>query len=220
MFAGHLAVAFGAKTVAPKVPLSLLIGASFGIDILWPVFLLMGIESVAIDPGNTAFTALDFISYPWSHSLLMVLGWGLLLGVLAYRFGISRKGAIITGSVLISHWLLDWITHRPDLPLWPGGSTTGMGLWNSVLGTYLVEGSLLAMAVFLYSRTVAFKGWQGRIAFYSLLLLVLSIWASQPFSPPPPDAQAVAIVGLTMLLLPFWGMWIERNSVFREIHAA
>lgn len=218
MFAGHLAVAFGAKSIAPKVPLSLLIGASFGIDILWPIFLLMGIESVAIDPGNTAFTALDFISYPWSHSLLMVLGWGLLLGAIAFRFGISRKGAIITGSVLASHWLLDWITHRPDLPLWPGGSETGMGLWNSVLGTYLVEGSMMALAIIMYSRSVVFKGWQGRIAFYSLLFLVLFIWGSQPFSPPPPDVQAVAFVGLTMLLLPFWGMWIERNSLPRDIH--
>jgi len=220
MFAGHLAMAFGAKSVAPKVPLSLLVGASFGIDILWPIFLLLGIESVTVDPGNTAFTALEFISYPWSHSLLMVLGWGVLLGALAFRFGISRKGAIITGSVLVSHWILDWITHRPDLPLWPGGSVTGLGLWNSLIGTYVLEGSFLVFAVFVYLRSVSFKGGQGRIAFYSLLLLVLFIWASQPFSPPPPDAQAVAMVGLTMLLLPFWGMWIERNTVLKDLNAA
>lgn len=213
-------MAFGAKSVAPKVPLSLLVGASFGIDILWPIFLLLGIESVTVDPGNTAFTALEFISYPWSHSLLMVLGWGVLLGALAFRFGISRKGAIITGSVLVSHWILDWITHRPDLPLWPGGSVTGLGLWNSLIGTYVLEGSFLVFAVFVYLRSVSFKGGQGRIAFYSLLLLVLFIWASQPFSPPPPDAQAVAMVGLTMLLLPFWGMWIERNTVLKDLNAA
>ncbi len=220
MFAGHLAVAFGAKSAAPKVPLSLLIGASFGIDILWPIFLLLGIESVAVDPGNTAFTALNFTSYPWSHSLVMVLGWGLLLGVVALRLGISRRGAVTTGLVVVSHWLLDWITHRPDLPLWPGGSVTGLGLWNSLIGTYLVEGSFLALAVILYSRSVTFIGWQGRLAFYSLVLLVLFIWASQPFSPPPPDAQAIAFVGLTMLLLPFWGMWIEKNARLNTIHSA
>ena len=220
MFAGHLAVAIGAKSVAPKLPLSLLIGASFGIDILWPIFLLMGIETVAVDPGNTEFTSLDFLSYPWSHSLLMVLIWGTLSALLAYRFGVSKKGAIVVGSVLTSHWLLDWITHRADLPIWPGGFMTGAGLWNSILGTFLVEGSLLVIAVILFRRSFEIVGWQGKLAFISLLTLVTVIWGSQPYSPPPPDAHAVALVGLTMLLLPIWGMWIERNTNVKPNHAA
>jgi hypothetical protein len=64
MFIGHLAVALGAKSLAPRVPLAWLVGAAFGLDLLWPVFLQLGFEHVRIDPGNTAFTPLDFESYP------------------------------------------------------------------------------------------------------------------------------------------------------------
>jgi len=103
MFVGHLAMALGAKSVDRRVPLSLLIGASFGIDLLWPVFLLIGFEAVEIDPGNTAFTPLDFVSYPWSHSLVTVLGWGVLLGLIAHRFGITRKEATLVGGLVVSH---------------------------------------------------------------------------------------------------------------------
>jgi hypothetical protein len=76
MFAGHLAVALGAKTVEPRVPLAALVAAAFGLDVLWPVLVLAGLETVRIQPGITAFTPLDFASYPWSHSLLMSVAWG------------------------------------------------------------------------------------------------------------------------------------------------
>lgn len=216
MFVGHLAVAVGAKSVARTVPLPLLIGASFGIDLLCPIFLLFGIETVAIDPGNTAFTALAFVSYPWSHSLLMTLFWGALLGVIAYRFGLPRKGSILVGAVLLSHWILDWLTHSPDLPLWPGGTLVGLGLWNSIPATLVVEGLLVAVAVTLYLRAFEFKGWQGRLAFSSLLILTVIIWAGLPFLPPPPDTQAIALVALSIWLLPLWGIWIEKNVTARS----
>ena len=74
MFVGHLAVALGAKRAAPRVPLAVLVAAAFALDLLWPLMLLAGIESVRIDPGNTAFTPLAFDHYPWSHSLATVLG--------------------------------------------------------------------------------------------------------------------------------------------------
>lgn len=211
MFVGHLAAALGAKTVAREAPLPLLIGASFGIDILWPVLLLLGVESVVIDPGNTAFTALDFEWYPWSHSLLMVLVWGMLLAGVVRLAGGSLRVATVSGGVLVSHWVLDWVTHRPDLPLWPGGTQAGLGLWNSIPGTFLVEGLLLVVALVLFFRAVEITRWQGHVALWSLTGLSVFIWASQPFSPPPPNALAIAIVGLTMLLLPLWGWWIERN---------
>ena len=212
MFAGHLAVALGAKSVDRRVPLGLLIGASFGIDILWPILLLVGAESVVVDPGNTAFTALDFVSYPWSHSLLMVLVWSALLGFMATRFKVSRRGAWLVGGLVVSHWVLDWITHRPDLPLWPGGLQTGLGLWNSIPGTFVVEGTLLAVGTWLYIRSRTFHGWKPWFALGSLLALVVVIWASGPFAPPPPGETAIAYVGLSMLLLPLWGWWIDRSA--------
>lgn len=216
MFAGHLAVALGAKSIDRSAPLFWLIGASFGIDMLWPIFLMIGVESVEIDPGNTAFTPLDFVSYPWSHSLLMVLGWSLLLGFLVYRSGLSKRTSLLIGGLVTSHWVLDWVSHRPDLPLWPGGQMTRLGLWNSVPATLIVEGAMFGLGVFLFLQTVELNGRKGMLALYSLLLLVVAIWASQPFSPPPPNAGAIAVVGLSMFLLPLWGMWIEKNSSLKE----
>lgn len=212
MFAGHLAVALGAKSMDERTSLSLLIGASFGIDLLWPVFLLIGIESVEIDPGNTAFTPFNFVSYPWSHSLLAVIVWATLVFFFAKRFGVSKRGSLLAGALVISHWVLDWLTHRPDLPLWPSGPQTGLGLWNSISMTLIVEGSILLLTTVLFLRSIKPQGWKGKVAFFSLLALVTVIWASGPFSPAPPNSEAVALVGLSMILLPLWGMWIDRTS--------
>jgi hypothetical protein len=80
MFIGHFGVALAAKKAAPRVPLGFLILASTWIDLIWPIFLLLGIEQVRIAPGDTAFTPLEFTHYPYTHSLLFVIGWGILLG--------------------------------------------------------------------------------------------------------------------------------------------
>lgn len=146
MFVGHLAVARGSKRLEPRVPLGASVAAAFGLDLLWPIFLLLGLETVRVNPGDTSFTNLAFDSYPWSHSLLMVVGWA-GLGAFFGRglFGSWRSGMVLGGLVL-SHWVLDWFTHRPDLQLWPSGPMVGLGLWNSVPGTILVEASLLLVA--------------------------------------------------------------------------
>lgn len=153
MFVGHLAVALASKRVAPKVSLGWLVGASFGLDLLWPVLLLAGVEHVRIDPGNTAFTPLAFDAYPWSHSLLMVLFWAMVVGGVAASRLQSRSAGTLVGVLVVSHWVLDWISHRPDLPLWPGGPVAGLGLWNTIAGTILVEGALFVAGIELYRRT-------------------------------------------------------------------
>lgn len=211
MFVGHLAVAIGAKPLAPRIPLGWLVGASFGLDLLWPVFLLVGIEQVRIDPGNTAFTPLAFDDYPWSHSLGMVLLWGGLAAALAaFRLKNSRAGVIV-GAVLISHWVLDFMTHRPDMPVWPNGPKVGLGLWNSVAGTLIVEGALFAIGIVLYCRAFPPKDGVGRWAFVALIVFTGLIWGSGPWSPPPPNVSAVALVALAMWIFPIWAAWIERH---------
>ena len=139
MFIGHHAAAFAAKGVAPRISLGTLFAATMWLDLVWPVLLLTGAEHVRIDPGNTAFTPLDFVSYPITHSLVAVLGWG-LAAVILYRI-VRRpwREALVVGAGVVSHWLLDFLTHRPDLPLWPGGPKVGLGLWNSVPATIGVE---------------------------------------------------------------------------------
>jgi membrane-bound metal-dependent hydrolase YbcI (DUF457 family) len=211
MFVGHLAVALAAKRTAPRVSLGWLVGASFGIDLLWPILLLTGAERVVIDPGNTAFTPLDFESYPWSHSLLMVGVWAVLVGAIARRRLGDLRGALVVGGLVVSHWVLDWLTHRPDLPLWPSGPVTGLGLWNSVAGTLVVEGVMFAAGIVAYVSATRATSRVGTWALVGLITLTGAIWISGPWSAPPPGATAIAVVGLAMWLFPLWAAWIDRH---------
>ena len=139
MFIGHFAVGFAAKRFAPRSSEAVLLAAPVLADMLWPVFLLLGWEQVRIDPGNTRYTPLDFVSYPWSHSLLMLCVWATVFGGTYYAITRYRAGAIAIWIGVVSHWVLDWVTHRPDMPLYPGGALYGLGLWNSIAGTMGVE---------------------------------------------------------------------------------
>jgi hypothetical protein len=212
MFVGHLAVALGAKTAQPRAPLAVYVAAAFGLDLLWPIFLLLGMERVRIQPGATAFTPLDFVSYPWSHSLLMSLAWAALATVVAARFAGTRGAALLIGLVVVSHWVLDWVTHIPDLPLWPGGPRAGLGLWDSIAATVAVEGLLIAAAAVAYARAMPARDRIGSWAFWLFILTVTAIWISGPFSPPPPSVNAVIAVTLLLApILPAWAAWIDRH---------
>src|SRR5687768_3408377 len=211
MFVGHFAVALGAKRVAPRVPLSLLVIAAIGLDLIWPLLLLAGVETVRIDPGNTAFTPLAFDSYPWSHSLVMAVVWGAALALVASSRLRSAADAAIVGAAVVSHWVLDYVTHRPDMPLWPGGDVFGLGLWNSIPGTLIVEGLLFGAAVVAYARAFPARDAIGRWAFRALIGMMTVMWATSPWSPPPPSVMAIAVVGLAMWLFPLWAGWIERH---------
>ena len=103
MFVGHLAVALGAKNIEPELPLGATVAAAFALDLVWPILLLAGIEVVRVSPGDTAFTNLAFESYPWTHSLALVLGWS-VLGVLVAKgiFGSWRSGLVL-GALILSH---------------------------------------------------------------------------------------------------------------------
>lgn len=211
MFAGHLGVALAAGAAQRRAPLSALVAASFGLDLVWPVLLLAGVERVSVEPGNTAFTPLAFDYYPWSHSLLMAAVWGGLAGAVLYGLGRSRRLSLLVAAVVLSHWILDFVTHRPDLPLWPGGIKLGLGLWNSLPGTIFVEGALFLGAVGMYVRARPARDGVGRWAFRGLVSLVGVIWITQPWSPPPPGPNAVAVVTLALWIFPWWAAWIERH---------
>ena len=153
MFVGHLGLAFAGKRIRPELSLGWYVAAATAFDLLWPIFLLLGIEHVRIVPGATAFNPLVFGYYPWSHSLLMGVSWGLLLGGLAWWSSGSRPAAALVGLLVLSHWLLDFIVHAPDLPLWPGSSPRfGVGLWNSIPGTFVVEGAIWIAGLIFYFR--------------------------------------------------------------------
>lgn len=217
MFAGHAAVALAARPRLPRHSLGRLFAAAFLIDLIWPVLLLLDIEHVAIDPGNTAFTPLYFASYPWSHSLLMAIGWGIAFAALTLRRLSPWREFTWLTALVVSHWLLDMLTHAPDLPLTPGLSTRiGLGLWNSVPLTLLVEGAFLAGGVAIYARQTTARDRTGEAAVWSLLALIVVIWVAGPFSPPPPSERAIGLVGLLMWLFPLWAGWADRHRSLRH----
>ncbi|MGE5233092.1 MAG: metal-dependent hydrolase [Acidobacteriota bacterium] len=212
MFVGHFALGFAAKRVAPRTSLGTLLAAAQALDLLWPALVLAGVERVRIAPGATAFTPLDFESYPWSHSLLMAAVWALLCGGLYFALRRSWRGALVVGGLVASHWLLDLLTHRPDLPLAPGGGPLyGLGLWYSIAGTYLVELGLFAVGVTVYAAGSRPRDRVGVWALWSLVGLLLLVYLPGPFAPPPPSAPAIAGAGLGIWLFVFWGAWIDRH---------
>lgn len=211
MFVGHLAVALGAKKVDAGVPLGAAVAAAFGLDLIWPVLLLLGFETVRVNPGDTAFTNLAFDAYPWSHSLLMVVIWSGIVACIGRRLLGSWRSGTVLGGLVLSHWVLDVVAHRPDLPLWPGGPLMGLGLWNSIPGTILVEACLLAGGLWIYLSATASQDRIGTAALWSLVALTGAIWVSQPWAPLPDSATAVAGGALILWLLPPWAAWIERH---------
>lgn len=220
MFIGHFAVSFASKRIAPAVSLGTLFLAAQLADLLWPTFVLLGLESFVISPGATAVTPLDFVSYPYSHSLAALALWGALLGLFYRALRRDRTGAIVLAVVVVSHWVLDVITHRPDMPLAFGGTRFGLGLWYSVPGTVLVEGAMFLSAVAIYVRATHARHRVGRVALWALVGALLVIYAGNIFSPPPPSVAAVSWAAQGMWLLVAWAYWVDRHRVVRQVHGS
>ena len=217
MFLGHFGVGFGAKAVAPKTSLGTLFLAAQFTDLLWPSLLLVGLEKVEIVPGITRVTPLDFTEYPITHSLVAVLMWAAIFGAAYFLLKRYRIGAWVCGAAVISHWILDLLTHRPDLPLIPGGaSRVGLGLWNSLPATLVVELGIFAVGVWLYLRTTQPKDRVGSIALWALVGFLLVAYFGNLFGSPPPNTTALAWVGQAQWLLVIWGFWIDRHRTTRE----
>ena len=212
MYIGHFALGFAAKKVAPKPSLGTLFLATQFLDLLWPLLLLLGWEQVLIEPGNTAVTPLNFTHYPISHGFLSALIWGVLIGGIYWVVKKDLKTGLWLGLLVVSHWVLDLFTHRPDLPLLPGlDIKVGLGLWNSLLGTLLVEGGLFAVGVYLYATSTQAKNKTGRWALWGLVAFFIITYLGNLFGPPPPAVEPIVYIGLLQWLLIVWAYWIDRN---------
>jgi membrane-bound metal-dependent hydrolase YbcI (DUF457 family) len=212
MFIGHFAVGFASKKVAPRANLAVLIAAPLLLDILWPFFLLLGWEEVRIDPGNTRFTPLDFAYYPWSHSLLMSVVWATAFALIYLVVTRYRAGAAVIWIGVVSHWILDWITHRPDMPLYPGSGLYGLRLWNSIAGTLAVELLMFAIGIWLYAGVTRARDRIGRWAFIAYVVLLLFLYIGDRFSSLPASAVEIAWAGIVaeVILIP-WAWWFDRH---------
>ena len=212
MFIGHFGTGLAAKKLDSKISLGTLFLAAQFIDLLWPIFLLLGIEKVIIEPGNTSFTPLNFISYPYSHSLFGVLIWSLLFGSIYYLNRKNIKSALLLAALVMSHWILDLITHRPDLLIIPWSDIkVGFGLWNSVIFTMLIEGSIFGVGAYFYISSTKAENKKGKIGLWSLLAFLVIIYLMNIFGSPPPSEKAIAVAGLFQWLLIGWAYWIDKN---------
>ena len=212
MFIGHFAVAFAAKRAVPEVSLGTLFLAAQLADLVWPTLVLLGLEAFAIEPGITAVTPLDFIRYPYSHSLVGMALWGLFLAIAYYLVRREAFAAAIVLVVVLSHWLLDFVSHRPDLPLTlTGAERFGLGLWHSRIATLVVEGAIFAACVWLYARATRPLDRIGRWSFIACVVFLALIYVANLFGPPPPSVAAVTWSAQAIWLLVAWGYWIDAH---------
>lgn len=212
MFIGHFGIGLAAKKAAPAISLGTLFLSCQLLDLLWPSFLLLGWEHVAIEPGNTKMTPLHFTHYPVSHSLLMACVWGIMTGLIYYLFKRHKRGAVVLGLCVVSHWALDLLVHAPDLPLFPWDSPkVGMGLWNHIVIELILEGLIFISGVLLYLKTTRVKNNIGRYSFWSLIVFLVLIQIINMMSPPPPNVTAIAWAGQLQWLIVIWGYWADRN---------
>lgn len=217
MFIGHFAIALGAKKYAPAVSLGALFLACQLADLVWPNLVLLGIESFAIEPGATVLTPLDFQHYPYSHSLVALLLWAVLFGALyAVLAGGGTRAALVLAIVVVSHWVLDVLSHRPDMPVWFGTSAKiGLGLWNNPVLAIGLELGLFGAGVWLYVRQTRPLDRSGSTGFWTLIVFLLGIHAANLLGPPPPSTGAVTWSAQAMWLLVAWAYWVDRHRAPR-----
>ncbi|MCD9020364.1 permease [Cohnella silvisoli] len=163
MFAGHFGLAAGVRAKAPEVPLWALMLATQLLDVAFVPLLLTGAETMD-DKGGSGYGEL-VIHADYSHSLLGALIIAFLAGLLAKRIWGGKAGRII-GAVVFSHWILDLVVHRADMPLLPGNlgdlPLLGFGAWRFEGASIALELILLAAGFVMYARSVLRKSSDGR----------------------------------------------------------
>ena len=214
MFVGHYGPSFLAKRLASDIPLWALFLAVQLLDVFWAIFVFLGLERLRIVPGITETNALDLYYMPFTHSLSAALAWAVAAAILYRAITGSGRGGALIGAAVFSHWPLDFVVHRPDLPLYDNVAKVGLGLWDYPYLTLVLEGALLLMAMSLYllqSRPVTRLG-RWSIPFFCGVILVMQV--GMLFSPPPPSDRAMAATALIAYALFAAAMaWLERGRV-------
>ena len=211
MFIGHFGVGLAAKKLAPRTSLGSLFFAAQFLDLFWPILLLLGIEHVRIAPGITKMSPFDFYDYPITHSLLTASLWSGLVGGLYYALRRSVRAEWVMGLAVLSHWLLDLLVHRPDLPLWPGGPKVGLGLWNHWILEITLEVAIFAGGAWLYLSVTRARDNIGRYGIWALLVFLFLGWVTSLFAGAPPNERSMAWGALSMWILVPWGWWVDRH---------
>jgi hypothetical protein len=220
MLVGHYAVGFLGKRAAPHVPLPVLMIAVLFPDLLTFILQLVGIEHAGLTPPFPRFFPLNAYDTPITHSLTMDVVWATAFGAVYLMVRSDRRGAITVAAAVLSHWVLDFITHRPDMTLAPGvDHKVGLTLWNSIPGTFVVEGGLWALAIAWYVRATRPTSAAGVYCLW-LLVVGMTMWfVVTPFAPQP--AGDFSVIGNTVfltvhLLVVSLAYGIDRHRVQRD----
>jgi hypothetical protein len=183
--------------------------------LLWPIFLLWGWEQVRITPGIIRVTPLDFISYPCSQSLVAQQLWGVALAAVYFALRRDGRGALVAGLCVPTHWVLDFVAHRPDMPVVPGGERYGLGMWDSLRLTLFVAFAIYRVGIAIYLKPTRAKHRIGLYALWSLLIFVFVMYLSATFRAAPPSVRAIASMTLAMWLLVPWTAWADKHRAVR-----
>lgn len=222
MFVGHFGVALGAKKFAPRVSLGILFLACQLADLIWPSLVMLGVESFEIDPGNTVLTPLKFTHYPYSHSLLALVVWSILLaGIYVLLRNGGKRAFSVIAIVVVSHWFLDFVVHRADMPITLNETNlAGLGLWNYPLLAIPVEMLLFGLGIWIYCRRTRAVDKFGTYGLWGLVIFLVTIYAANIVGPPPPSVAAVTWSAQALWLIVAWGFWIDRHRapVIRDHH--
>ena len=216
MFLGHYGVALAAKRVAPRVSLGVLVAAAQLADLVWPVMVLLGVERIRLNPSSNPFLNIAFESYPWTHSLLAGVVWGALAALGYYALRRSGGSSTVVGLVVVSHWVLDWITHVPDLPVYPGGPLVGLGLWRSPTATIIVEAIVFIAGLVTYLRFTRAVDRTGTWTLWAFVALLVVLYVASIYAPAPTSTDAIAWGALGGWLIPPFGWWVDRHHAPRS----
>jgi hypothetical protein len=218
MFIGHFALGFAAKRIVPTISLATLFAAAQLADLLWPFFLAAGLEQVQISPNPNPLLRLVFVSYPYSHSLLLLIIWGTVFGLLWRRPSDAGNAFRVLLLLVTSHWVLDFVTHLPDLPIYPGSRTFGLGLWTLPALTNAIEVPLYIAGVIVYATTTRARDRIGSWGFWTLAAFLLAAYIGVLTSPPPPSVPALYLSAIvSSLVILAWTAWVDshRNAIGR-----
>lgn len=214
MFVGHYGPSLAIRALRPGIPLWLLFVAAQLVDIAWALLVLGGVEKLRIVPGITAANPLDLYYMPYTHSLVAALLWSAGAAV-ACRLAFRWQGwgnALWVGAAVLSHWFIDALVHRPDLPLYGDSLKVGLGLWNSVALSLGLEVLVVVAGLWLYLRRTHGLTTVGRYGPVVFVALMLAVQVGSIVGPPPPSPAAVAASGLgAYLVFAAVAGWIDRQ---------
>ncbi len=211
MLVGHFAVGLTAKRIQPRISIGTLVLASMLADFLLWLLMFAGIEHVQFKAGIGAANYLAASDTAISHSLLMDGLWAALLAAAYFLKRRSPRGAWVIFGAVLSHWLLDWISHRPDMPLSPGlHRYFGLGLWSSIPAALIVEGGFWVLAVILYARATRPKTRLGTYAYWTVVGVLTLAWYNNLAGPPPPNPQTAPLSSFLFFSLAVaWAFWMN-----------